>query len=523
MSVNSDSFDNLDFLAEEQSGSINAKDKIKGYYKIIVSDDDAEVHTVTKLVLNDLRFEGHALKLYSAFNEKETKKLLIEHPDTAILFQDVVMDNNNTGLNIVNYLRKELNNFITRIILRTGQPGEAPEDRIVIDYDINDYRLKTEMTHQRMVTSVYEALRSYRDLVRLEKNRVGLEKIISASSGLFKHDKIKDFYTEVLLQMMSFNDDENAILLQNRPNKNGFILLENKESPVIIVGTGRFQSFGKESIKEDPDLIKILDFYETWKENNEMFLELGDGFIIRYISSLEVQTLIYIEGDPRNYDISLITLFLTNFALALDKMYLNDKMNLFQKDIIYSLSGIIESRSKETANHVFRVAEMAEIFFKYKKMNSQEIDLLKIASTMHDIGKIGIPDSVLLKPGKLTNEEYTVMKTHTSIGDQILNRTNSDIFVKAALIAKYHHEKYDGTGYPDGLKKEDIPWEARVISLIDVFDALTHNRCYKEAWTVEEALAYIDSERGKQFDPDLIDYFKLHIKKFLRIFDKYPD
>jgi len=115
------------------------------------------------------------------------------------------------------------------------------------------------------------------------------------------------------------------------------------------------------------------------------------------------------------------------------------------------------------------------------------------------------------------------MKTHTTIGDSILNRTNSDLFLKASLIAKYHHEKYDGTGYPLGLKAEDIPWEARVISLIDVFDALTHDRCYKKAWSIEETLSYIDSEKGKQFDPSLVEYFKNNLQDFLDIYEKYPD
>lgn len=511
---------NLDFLADdiEKEEVIN-----KNTYKIIVSDDDEEVHTITRLVLDDVEFENHNLKIMSAYNEKETISLLEEHPDTAILFQDVVMESKDSGLKIVDYLRKNLSNFITRIILRTGQPGEAPEDRIVIDYDINDYRLKTEMTHQRMITSVYEALRSYRDIVRLEKNRLGLQKIISASSDLFRYSKIKDFYTEVLYQMMAFGDDENAIVLQNRTNQNGFILLDDKENEVIIVGTGKFKNMINSNIEKDNELREIIDTCKNWDEVAGMFLPLKKGFVIRYLSPAKVQTLIYIEGNPNNYDISLITLFLTHFALALDRMYLNEKMSNFQKDIIYSLSGVIENRSKETAYHIFRVSEMAEIFFKAKGLTKEEIEMLKVASTMHDIGKIGIPDAILLKPDKLSFDEFEQMKTHTIIGDSILNRTNSDLFLKASLIAKYHHEKYDGTGYPLGLKGEEIPWEARVISLIDVFDALTHERCYKKAWTIEETLSYIKEQNGKQFDPQLVDYFEKNFAEFLSIYEKYPD
>lgn len=513
--------DNLDFLIEEEVKEEEVESK--SIYKIIISDDDEEVHTISSLVLDDIKFENHSLKIYSAFNEKETIKLLEENPDTAILFQDVVMDSKDSGLKIVDYLRKNLNNFITRIILRTGQPGEAPEDRIVIDYDINDYRLKTEMTHQRMITSVYEALRSYRDILRLEKNRLGLQKIITASSDLFKYSKIKDFYTEVLYQMMAFGDDENAIVLQNRNNQSGFILLDDKENDLIIVGTGKFKDTSNINLEEDKELQDIVAYCKNWNEESGMFLPLKKGFVIRYLSPAKVQTLIYIEGNPNNYDISLITLFLTHFALALDRMYLNEKMSNFQKDIIYSLSGVIENRSKETAYHIFRVSEMAEIFFKERGLSKEEIEMLKVASTMHDIGKIGIPDSILLKPGKLTEEEFEQMKSHTIIGDSILNRTNSDLFLKASLIAKYHHEKYDGTGYPLGLKGEEIPWEARVISLIDVFDALTHHRCYKTAWTVEETMKYILEQKGKQFDPQLVDYFENNFKEFLTIYEKYPD
>ncbi len=142
---------------------------------------------------------------------------------------------------------------------------------------------------------------------------------------------------------------------------------------------------------------------------------------------------------------------------------------------------------------------------------------------MHDVGKIGIPDKVLLKPGKLEGEEWTKMQTHVEVGASILSGSDSKLMQLAEEIARTHHEKYDGTGYPNGLKGEEISIEGRIVPICDVFDALTSVRPYKKAWTVEDAVELLKKEKGKHFDPDLVDKFVSILPEILEIRERYPE
>jgi putative two-component system response regulator len=135
------------------------------------------------------------------------------------------------------------------------------------------------------------------------------------------------------------------------------------------------------------------------------------------------------------------------------------------------------------------------------------VELIERAAPLHDIGKIGIPDAILLKPGELTEQEFADMRRHTTIGTEILSGSTSSLLGLAEQIALTHHERWDGTGYPAGLRDEDIPVPGRIAAIADVFDALTHKRPYKPAWPVDEAVREVLGQRGRQFDPDLIDVF----------------
>jgi len=194
-----------------------------------------------------------------------------------------------------------------------------------------------------------------------------------------------------------------------------------------------------------------------------------------------------------------------------------------QKEIIYTMSSIVESRSKETANHVKRVAEYSKLFALYSGMNEEESELLKHASPMHDIGKIAIADSILNKPARLTSEEFTIMKTHSTLGYEMLMHSSRPLMKTAAIVAREHHERFDGTGYPRGISGNDIHIYGRITAVADVFDALGSERVYKKAWKDEDVFKYLKDEREKQFDPKLIDIFFDNIDEFLTVRDSFSD
>ncbi len=194
-----------------------------------------------------------------------------------------------------------------------------------------------------------------------------------------------------------------------------------------------------------------------------------------------------------------------------------------QKEVVFTMGAIGERRSEETGNHVRRVAEYSKLFALYYGMNEKEAELLKQASPMHDIGKVGIADSILNKPGSFTPKEREIMQEHCMLGYNMLKSSNRDLLQMAAVVAYEHHEKYDGTGYPQGLHGENIHIYGRITAIADVFDALGSNRVYKKAWDDERIFKLFKDERGKHFDPKLVDIFFKHLDEFLAIRNQFQD
>jgi response regulator RpfG family c-di-GMP phosphodiesterase len=182
-----------------------------------------------------------------------------------------------------------------------------------------------------------------------------------------------------------------------------------------------------------------------------------------------------------------------------------------------------EFRSKETGNHVKRVAEYSYVLAKGCGLSEAEAELLRMASPMHDIGKVAIEDAILKKPGKLTDEEFDIMKTHTTMGYEVLRHSTRKIISAAATVAYEHHEKYNGRGYPRGLKGEEIHIFGRITALADVFDALGSDRCYKKAWELEKIYNLFKEERGEHFDPKVVDAFFDNLEKILHIRESFKD
>lgn len=192
-------------------------------------------------------------------------------------------------------------------------------------------------------------------------------------------------------------------------------------------------------------------------------------------------------------------------------------------EIILRLGRAAEYRDNETGLHILRMSQYSQLLGVAGGMSEAEGLMILNASPMHDIGKIGIPDHILLKKGKLNPEEWEIMKTHATIGAEIMSGHHSELMQMARVIALTHHEKWDGSGYPKGLKGEEIPLEGRIVAVADVFDALTTTRPYKNAWPVEEAVDYIANNRGTHFEPKLVDLFLQNLEAILDIRTRYPE
>jgi len=222
-------------------------------------------------------------------------------------------------------------------------------------------------------------------------------------------------------------------------------------------------------------------------------------------------------------DMEYLTLASTYAAEALISAKLTTEIAETQKEVVFTMGSIGESRSKETGNHVKRVAEYSKILALAYGMDEKEAELLKQASPMHDIGKIAIPDAILKKPGRFDENEREIMNTHAELGYHMIKQSKRALLKTAAIVAYEHHEKYDGTGYPRGLIGEEIHIYGRITALADVFDALGSDRVYKKAWDDKRVFKLLKEERGKHFDPKLIDIFFENLEEILKVRETFKD
>lgn len=273
-----------------------------------------------------------------------------------------------------------------------------------------------------------------------------------------------------------------------RSGEDALKLVEKEDIDLILLDVMMPNMTGLEvctQLKSDPETANIpVIFVTALKDSNdeEKGFELG---AVDYITKPIIPSLVL--ARVKNH-LSLIQ------ATSLQDAHL---------DLIHRLAKASEYKDNETGSHVQRMSRFTKELALEYGYSEEDAQQLMQAATMHDIGKIGIPDKILLKPGKLTPEEFEIMKSHATIGAQILSEPNSRLVELAHIVALTHHEKWDGSGYPNGLAGEDIPIEGRLAAITDVFDALTSVRPYKKAWSIEEAMDYIMSQSGKHFDPDL--------------------
>lgn len=241
-------------------------------WKVIISDDDAEVHAVTRLALEDFTFEGRSLRFFSAYTGRETRELINEHPDTAVLLLDVVMERENTGLELVEYIRKELKNSFVRIILRTGQPGQAPQMQVIRDFDINDYKEKIELTDQKLYTTVMGSIRAYRDMRLIEQHRREIERSLLEKEVLLKeiHHRVKNNLQVIssLLSMQSARISDDLALKMFQDSR-------DRVRTMAIIHEKLYQS-------ENLSKVDFADYIRTMVQELKTLYRAGDRIEVRY-------------------------------------------------------------------------------------------------------------------------------------------------------------------------------------------------------------------------------------------------
>ncbi len=364
-----------------------------------------------------------------------------------------------------------------------------------------------------------------------------LEKLVEIGLLLSSEKNLKKLLERIVEEEMNFTGAEGGSLYIKKGNLLNFMVFKNRvlesqfpgdilekritKSQFEIKDTSVAGACVKKGVIiaiKDMDKIEELGF----KYDRTLDKELGYKTISLLSIPLKnpngeiigVLQLVNIPEDAFTEDgLRLVRATAAQAAIALSNALLLDELKRAHLDTIYRLAKVAEFKDRGTGEHIKRMSKVSMLIAESLKKEPDFAETILYASPMHDIGKVAIPDNILLKPGKLTKEEFEIMKTHTTIGGEILENADTELLNVARKIALYHHEKYDGTGYPEGLKGKDIPVEARIVAVADVFDALVSKRPYKEPWPPEEALNYIVSQKGKHFDPDVVEVF-------LNVYDK---
>ncbi len=476
-------------------------------WKILVIDDEPSVHTLTQLILKRMEFSGRKIQLFSVYSAQEAKEVLHNQTDIAVALVDVVMESEDAGLELVDYIRGELENRYVRLIIRTGQAGSAPERDVIDHYDIDDYKDKTELTAQKLYTAIRSALKAYRDIMTIESNRQGLERILHATPGLYlpSFDSVDEFFQGVLQQLIGLcHLGKNGLLC----TINGFISTFDCHRTQIRAGTGDFAPQKKKNQQaECIELIRICSaIIREGRVPQPGELEPG-ALLLPIDNKKHILGFIYLEnaGFLTKDDRHLIQVMVNQCSAALENLQLHFELKEVNQESLYMLAMAAEFKDQETGNHIHRISKYTRLLALEMGMQEEEAQHCAQASILHDIGKLGIPDAILQKPARLTEEEFSLIRRHTTLGARILEQHHW--FQLAQDVALSHHEHWDGGGYPRGIKGKDISLPARIVSVADVYDALSHKRPYKEAWAPERCLANLQENAGTQFDPTVVDAF----------------
>ena len=473
-------------------------------WKLLVVDDEPDVRQLTALNLRGFQFGGRQLQLIEAASAAEARQRLAEHHDIAVALVDVVMETDDAGLKLVEYIRNDLGNAMMRLVIRTGQPGVAPERYVIDNFDIDDYKDKTELTVQKLYTTVRSALKGYRDLQTIQINRIGLQHILDVTPELYNlHKKgLEDYFRGVLTQIIGLCNLGRAGMISTIDGM--VVTLDGRELHIQAVA-GEFGQDGDGPQSRRQEIANLCSEVVLSGVEPE---RLRDGALVAPLQvNDKVFGFVYLESGEQlsNADRELIRVMANQCAAALENYRLHHSIEESYDNAIEMLGQVSEFKDSATGAHIRRIESYTRMVALEMGFDRIAADAIGKASRLHDVGKVGIPDVILCKPGQLNPDEFTVIQRHAEIGNMVLGRHPA--FDLARRIAYMHHERWDGEGYPQGLAAEAIPLEVRIVAVVDVFDALVNERPYKGAWQEADAIAEIERGAGRHFDPAVVGAF----------------
>lgn len=490
-------------------------------WKILVVDDDPFIQYLTGRVLAGMTFKGRATELHSARSLEEARTILAGQDGFAVALIDVLLGKGGYGFELITHIREELGDHNMRIILRTGHPELAIERSVVERYEINDYRTKDELTPDRLYCVVVEALRGYDNILTILAGRRDLVDTMTAVGTLFDLKSPRHFYMNMLLRLNGMVRAGADSLLCTSASA-----LDPGGDMTIRAATGRFGPLIGHPLEhlQEPEVVDRVRSVIT----GEPIVQTAEDRLFRMVGRKGEIMLVYCRADPESdrANESMVNIFLSKAGAVWTSIELVEELGAVQHAIVRAFA-FVAGYKDHSDTHLSRIerlsSEIASELFLRRVGFADEVDEVLVdkigpASVLHDVGMFSIPDDILASTEELIEEDFEIIAKHALRGYEILSNaaaavTGRNLLSIAAEICRYHHERYDGSGYPEGLKGRAIPISARIVGVADVFESLISPRVHRSAWPVEDAVALVVKRAGKEFDPDVVEAFNTVIAR----------
>lgn len=473
-------------------------------WKILIVDDEPEVHAVTKLALSDFSFLGRGLEFHSAFSGEEARELATQHPDAAIVLLDVVMESDDAGLHVAKFIRDELGNRFTRIILRTGQPGQAPERTVIVNYDINDYKSKTELTAQKLFTAVMSSLRSYRDIISIDHSRHGLEKVIASSTNLFALQSMEHF-VDGLVQQLSWVVGGARQTLYAAAGRS-----PNPDQMIIRAAYGEdAEQLMNQQIKAAlpkhvlPEVDKVVRSHGIY---------YGDDFVLAYCPSQcrpqgALLCMIGITRALSEHEKDLLQLFADNVQLAHDNVTCLQDTDELLAGLVGRLMVLEQEHVAASLPSYGGFVQVTHALAKAMQLSAARIQQTATAATLYERAErlFAVMDD---QPATKVSPCQERLKRAV----RPLHMADSDVAQIAYRALNERLERYDGLGLPEGKQGQSIATESQILVM-----AMQLSRLAEHDISDAALLERIKEERERHFSAQLVDTVAEHLTELRKL------
>ena len=492
-------------------------------WQVLVFDPEGALHAIVSQAVQGETFFGRPVEVLHARDQDTCFDHFKRSDDIAMAIVPLGSESTQSEFDVAHYIRRVLRKHAARLVVNMLHSAYVPDLESLAEYDVDDCLDPQRLSVAHIRSLIQGRLRAYRGILSFDSHRSSLDQVLEAMASNQKSISVDELSDRALFQLVRlFGVESPQLFLVSKP----LIFDDEGRAKRWLRSTDLRQSVVYSSLGDDAPVADLILDQVGLAIEAQLSMDNQVGYAAyNGLAGGIGESVLYVQHGGRLNDWmrSLLEVFAQSLAVTFEKVILQDSLRNHQKELVYLLGRAVEQRSRETGAHVQRVSQCSAHLAKLVGLPEEIVTLIGLASPLHDVGKLAIPDNILNKPEALTAEEWVVMRTHATHGRDILMESRNPVMQMAARIAYSHHEKWNGSGYPLGLRGKNIPIEGRITALVDVFDALGSRRIYKAAWSREAVESELLKGKGQHFDPVLVDLFLANLPDFEAICAALPD